>query len=114
MIIKCRSIRSYYRSSFRGSNNNPVFPALARIQHQNCVSAQLKRLGVKRRENSLHNLRHTVTVKLIETETYPSLRNRLLGHVIEKCVEGGRYGRTTQFTFGKLTTAIEAITFPEI
>jgi hypothetical protein len=27
--------------------------------------------------------------------------------------KGGRYGRTTQFTLGKLAAAIEAVTFPK-
>jgi integrase len=74
----------------------------------------LQQTGVKRKQVSLHSLRHSVTVKLIEAETHLPIQNRILGHAIGKDVELGRYGRMSKFTPQRLSEAIEKISFPDL
>jgi hypothetical protein len=99
----------------RTTTRAKVFPLL--LEYGNRIvsryfSARLKHL--KRRENSLHSLQTYRDGEADRGRNVSPSAESAVRTVIEKGVEGGRYGRTTQFTLGKLATAIEAITFPEI
>jgi integrase len=72
----------------------------------------LEELGIKRKELTLHSLRHSVAVALEKNRIHPSLSYRLLGHALPGGVHATTYLHSLSYSVKELSEALEKIHFP--
>ena len=94
-----------------------LFPLLfpyGAVKTTQAFSRVLKKLGMKRKELTLHCFRNTTTIKLERARVHYTLMRRLLGHSIGKSVEDRVYLGSLKYTVKELSEALEMVSFPPV